>query len=198
MTKKDEYMDSPAEETSSSQEEAHAALGEVKDTEGQTHPTNLEIVEALQKELDETRRKAEEYLDGWQRSRAEFTNYKKRVERDQSQTYQQAAGSVILRFICVLDDMERALKHPPQRGDGAAWAHGIELIRRKFVNILENEGIKPIDALGKKFDPNFHEAVTTEVVEGEAFVSGQIIEVLQQGYMLNDRVLRPAMVRVAQ
>jgi molecular chaperone GrpE len=198
MIKKDEPKNRPAEEIVTGQEEAQSIPEETKEAEAPARPTGQEIVEALQKELDETRCKAEEYLDGWQRSRAEFTNYKKRIERDQSQTYQQAAGSVILRFLGVLDDMERALKNPPQKGEGAAWAHGIELIRRKFVNILECEGIKPIDALGKQFDPNFHEAVATETIEGEQYESGQIIEVLQQGYMLNDRVLRPAMVRVAR
>jgi molecular chaperone GrpE len=198
MTKKNEQKISSAEESISGQEEVQSIPEEIEEAEATAHPTSLEIVDALQKELDETRCKAKEYLDGWQRSRAEFTNYKKRIERDQSQTYQQATGSVILRFLGVLDDMERALKNPPQKGEGAAWANGIELIKRKFVSILESEGIKPIDALGKQFDPNFHEAVTTEAIEGEEYESGQIIEILQQGYMLNERVLRPAMVRVAQ
>lgn len=198
MTKKDEHQNKSGEELTSAQVESTSLPEETGKTEEHVHPTGLEIVEALQKELNETRCKAEEYLDGWQRSRAEFSNYKKRIERDQSQTYQQAAGSVILRFLSILDDMERALKNSPQKGEGAAWAHGIELIRRKFISILESEGITPIDALGKQFDPNFHEAVTTETIEGNQYESGQIIEVLQQGYMLNDRVLRPAMVRVAR
>lgn len=198
MTKKDEHQNKSEVELNSAQMESTSFPEEHKQTEEQAHPTGLEIVEALQKELNDTRCKAEEYLDGWQRSRAEFSNYKKRIERDQSQTYQQAAGSVILRFLSILDDMERALKNPPQKGEGAAWANGIELIRRKFISILDNEGITTIDALGKQFDPNFHEAVTTETIEGNQYESGQIIEVLQQGYMLNDRVLRPAMVRVAR
>jgi molecular chaperone GrpE len=198
MTKKDEHKDSPTEEIVPAKEEIQLVPESPEKAEEQALPSGHEIVEALQKELEETRCKANEYLDGWQRSRAEFTNYKKRIERDQSQTYQQAAVSVILHFLSVLDDMERALKNPPQKGEGAAWAHGIELTRRKFISILESEGIKPIDALGKQFDPNFHEAVTTEVVEGDEYKSGQIIEVLQQGYMLNDKVLRPAMVRVAR
>jgi len=198
MGKKDEQRNIPIEEITSSGSVSQTGLENEHEVEGHELPSSLEIVEALQKELSETRIKAEEYLDGWQRSRAEFTNYKKRIERDQSLTTQQAAGSVITRFLVVLDDLERALKNPPHKGEGVAWAHGIELVRRKFLSILESEGIKPIEALGRQFDPNFHEAATIEVVEGGEYKSGEVIEVLKQGYMLNDRVLRPAVVRVAQ
>ncbi len=153
-------------------------------------------MDALQAELAESRAKADEYLEGWQRALAEFANYKKRIERDQSQFYQNAAGSIIKRYLEVLDDLERALKNRPQEGEGAAWSNGIELIYRKLSAILESEGVKPMDAEGKAFDPNMHEAVTLE--ESEDHESGQIIEVLQRGYILGDRVLRPAMVRVAR
>ena len=153
-------------------------------------------IEALQAELAESRTKADEYLDGWQRSRAEFANYKKRIERDQLVVSQNAAGRIIKRYLEILDDLERALKNRPQEGEGAAWANGIELIYRKFKSILESEGITPMEAEGQQFDPNLHEAITSE--ESDEHESGQIIEVLQQGYMLGDRVLRPAMVRVAR
>lgn len=157
---------------------------------------SLEIVEALQQELSQARTKADEYLDGWQRSRADFTNYKKRIERDQSQTYQLAAGSVIRRFLTVVDDLERALKNRPHKGAGASWADGIELIYRKLLNTLESEGVTIIQTQGQSFDPNFHEAVVSE--DNPEFESGAIIEVIQQGYMMGDKVLRPAMVRVAR
>jgi molecular chaperone GrpE len=152
--------------------------------------------QALQQELDACQKQAEEYLDGWQRARAEFANYKKRIEREQAMVYQSAAGSVIRRYLEILDDLERALKNRPQSGEGAEWAKGIELVYRKFQSILESEGVQPMDAEGTFFDPNMHEAVTSE--ENDEFESGQIIEVLQKGYLLGDRVLRPAMVRVAQ
>ena len=163
---------------------------------GQASLNGQEIIEALQQELSEARSKADEYLDGWQRSRADFTNYKKRIERDQSQTYQVAAGSVIRRFLTVVDDLERALKNRPQKGAGASWADGIELIYRKLINTLESEGVTIIQAQGQVFDPNFHEAVVSE--DNLEYESGAIIEVLQQGYMLGEKVLRPAMVRVAR
>jgi molecular chaperone GrpE len=155
-----------------------------------------EELENLQKELEETRAKANEYLDGWQRARAEFANYKKRVDRDQAQAYQVATGNVVRRFLEVLDDLERALQNRPEKGEGAVWAEGIELIYRKLVNMLENEGVKPMEIENDFFDPNLHEAVVSE--ENSEYESGQIIGVVRQGYVMGDRVLRPAMVRVAR
>ena len=156
----------------------------------------LDAISGLQNELLATQAKADEYLEGWQRARADFANYKKRVERDQAQTYQNAAASILKRYLSILDDLERALKTRPQDGDGAAWAEGIELIYRKLQSILESEGIQPMDAEGVQFDPNLHEAIMSE--DSDQHESGQIIEVLQQGYTLGDKVLRPAMVRVAR
>lgn len=153
-------------------------------------------IEELRQQLAEQQARAEEYLDGWQRARAEFANYKKRVEREQSQTYQVAAGNILKRYLEVIDDLERALKNRPQGGEGQAWSEGIELIYNKLLSILETEGVKQLQSEGESFDPNYHEAVTSE--ESDQHESGQIIEVLQQGYLLGDRVLRPAMVRVAR
>ena len=147
-------------------------------------------------ELEEWQGKAEEYLDGWQRARAEFANYKKRVERDQAQVYKNASGMVIKRFLDILDDLELALKERPLDGDGASWADGIELIYRKFTSVLEAEGVQTMQVEGQKFDPNLHEAVTNE--DNPDFESGQIIEVVKQDYLIGDRVLRPAVVRVAK
>ena len=155
----------------------------------------LDETRRLQQELEEALAQADEYLDGWQRSRAEFANYKKRVEREQAQVYQVAAGNIIKRYLDILDDLERALKNRPNEGDGVAWAGGIELIYRKIHSILENEGVKPMDMDGQLFDPNLHEAISSE--PSDLHESGEIIEVLQQGYVLGERVLRPAVVRVA-
>ena len=149
------------------------------------------------RKLEELQAKADEYLDGWQRARADFANYKKRVERDQAQVYQNAAGSIIKRYLEVLDDLERALKNRPQDGEGAAWAEGIELIYRKLP-VHPGSRRRQADARPRAqfFDPNLHEAITQE--DSREYESGQIIEVVKQGYMLGDRVLRPALVRVAK
>ena len=156
----------------------------------------LEEIEQLKIELEKSRQQANEYLDGWQRSRAEFVNYKKRVERDQAQVQQVVAGNIIKRYLEILDDLDRALKNRPQGGDGSTWAAGIELIYRKFFSVLEAEGVKVMEAEGKTFDPTLHEAIAQADIPG--YESGQIVEVIHKGYMIGERVLRPALVRVAR
>lgn len=152
-------------------------------------------IDSLQQELGETQLKAAEYLDGWQRARADFANYRKRVERDQVTVQQNITGSVVKRFIEILDDLDRALKNRPQEGEGAVWAGGIELVYRKLLATLESNGVTLMSA-GDMFDPNLHEAITSE--DSDSHQAGEIIEVIQQGFMLGDRVLRPALVRVAR
>ena len=149
----------------------------------------------LQEELSAARIQADEYLDGWQRARADFANYKKRVERERSLAYQNASADIITRYLDVVDDMARALDNRPQEGEGATWADGIELIYRKLLTILENAGVTLMQIEGEPFDPNLHEAISVE--DNPDYESGQVIEALKQGYMLGDRVLRPASVRVA-
>jgi len=105
-------------------------------------------------------------------------------------------GSVIKKYLVILDDIERALKNRPKDGDGAGWAEGIELIQRKLLSILDSEGIELINQNKVQFDPNLHEAISSE--ENPDFESGEVIEVVQQGYKLGDRIIRPAMVRVAR
>jgi len=152
--------------------------------------------EALQYGLEQSRQKAQEYFDGWQRERADFLNYKKRLERDQEQRNNNFSGNLIKKYLVILDDLDRALKTRPTQGDGAAWSEGIELIYRKLQKFLEMEGVRPIPTDQKTFDPTLHEAISHEVSPNHE--SGEIIEVVQQGYMLGDRVLSPALVRVAQ
>ncbi len=152
-------------------------------------------LEELRTSLEEMEAKKEEYLDGWQRSRAEFANYKKRILREQAEIHQAARGEIIKLYLDIADDLERALDKKPDSGDGDIWAAGIEIIYQKLMNRLESEGIRPMDALGQEFDPNIHEAIMKE--ESEEHESGQIIEVMQAGYWLGDKVLRPAQVRVA-
>ncbi|MCD6426053.1 MAG: nucleotide exchange factor GrpE [Anaerolineales bacterium] len=152
-------------------------------------------VEVLQAELGEMTTKAEEYLDGWQRARAEFANYKKRVLRENTDIRQMARGQVIKLYLDIADDLERALQEKPESGEGETWADGIEIIFQKLRSRLDAEGIKPMNPLGEEFDPNIHEALMKE--ESEEYESGQIIEVMQEGYWIGDKVLRPALVRVA-
>jgi len=156
----------------------------------------LDEFEALAQQLEEAQVKGAEYLDGWQRSQAEFSNYKKRLEREQLGTAQLMRGAIISRFLPVMDDLQRALSNRPADDASQSWVGGIELIQRKLQAILDAEGVTRIEAEGKMFDPNLHEAISNEPSEGHE--SGQIIDVVQQGYRLGERVIRHSMVRVAQ
>jgi molecular chaperone GrpE len=157
-----------------------------------------EEIAQLRLELDQALVKSNEYKSGWQRERADFNNFKKRIEREQSQGGQNAFGNAIRRYLDIADDLARALKdkNRPVDGNGLIWAEGIDLIHRKMVAAFEADGVKIIEANGKFFDPNMHEAISNE--DSPEHESGQIIDVVQPGYMLGDRVIRPARVRVAR
>lgn len=155
-----------------------------------------ETLDSLRARIADLRSLADEYLDGWQRSRAEFANYKNRVKREELEAQSQAAASVLARTLPLLDDLERALKDRPRHGEAATWADGIELITRKWKAILESQGLEPIPAEGQKFDPTLHEALSHE--ESPDHEEGEVIEVIAQGYRIGERVVRPALVRVAK
>jgi molecular chaperone GrpE len=155
-----------------------------------------ETIESLSARVADLRSLADEYLDGWQRSRAEFANYKNRVKREEQEAQAVAAASVLARTLPLLDDLERALKDRPRQAEAATWADGIELIYRKWTAILESQGLEPIPAAGQKFDPTLHEALSHE--ESPDHKEGDVIEVIAQGYRIGDRVVRPALVRVAK
>ncbi len=154
-----------------------------------------EKLELIQAALEVSEAKAAEYLDGWQRAKAEFTNYRKRQERERELARFETVGRVAKRYLPIVDDLERALNERPIEGEGASWSEGIELVYRKLINILEAEGVTLIEANNEMFDPNLHEAVVQS--ESDEHESGQVIEVLQTGYKMGDRVLRPAVVRIA-
>lgn len=172
-------------------EEVEAPPGELPDSPEQ-EPSEI----MLQHELEQTKAQSQEYLEGWQRARAEFANYKKRVARDQEDARMRIAADTLTKYLGVIDDLERALKERPDDGEAAAWAEGIELIYRKMFGVLETEGVKVIDAEGEHFDPTLHEAISHD--ESDDHEEGDVIEVVQPGYRLGERVLRPAMVRVAK
>ena len=184
-------------ETSSTEDQDEVLEGEViseSDLEDNAIPIE-EKLELLQAALEASETKAADYLDGWQRAKAEFTNFRKRQERERDLARFETVGRVAKRYLPIVDDMERALSERPTEGSGAAWSEGIELIYRKLMNTLEAEGVTPIEAQGEHFDPNLHEAVVQ--TESDEHESGQVIEVLQTGYKIGDRVLRPATVRIA-
>jgi len=148
------------------------------------------------KSIDELTEKNEEYSDGWQRERADFDNYRKRIQRDQDILKENLHVEIIKNYLFIHDDMERALKNAPQSKESQEWIKGLDLILQKMNNMLAEKGITPIEVQQEVFDPNKHEAISHE--ENPDFESGQIIEVVQKGYKIGDRVIRPAQVRVAK
>ena len=202
MKKSGNNKPKPGDSESSGQEIESAPMGapnEAELTENELTAEQLDSVvapEPIQSELESIQAQADEYLDGWQRARAEFANYKRRIEREQAEARDRIAGNTLIRFLGVMDDLERALKDRPSDGDAASWAEGIELIYRKLSALFIAEGVEEILADGTSFDPALHEALSHE--ESDDHAEGQVIEVVQRGYRMGDRVLRPALVRVAK
>jgi len=147
--------------------------------------------ENLEEALEAAKQKAGEYLASWQRVQADFVNYKRRNEQER-QDFNSFANANLLRSILpILDDLERALGAVPEAHVDDDWVEGIRLVERKFKTVLEGQGVKPILALGMAFDPHFHEGLRKD--KGK---EGVVVGELQKGYMLNDKLLRPARVVV--
>lgn len=148
-------------------------------------------------ELEAAKKQAAEYLDGWQRSRAEFANYKKRQENELSQLRSFATADLIKRLLPVMDDFDRASKTMPDSLKHMTWMEGLMLVHRKLQLVLESEGVKAIEIKPNDvFDPNIHEAISQDDADG--IESGHVIEELQKGYKQGERVIRPTLVRVAR
>ncbi len=145
----------------------------------------------LQQALSEEKEKAERYLAGWQRSQADFVNYKRRVEQERQETVKFANAELLRAILPVLDDLERALEHVGPEMSDHEWVEGIRLIQRKLLAALEANGVRVMEAVGQPFDPNLHEAAMHGPGE-----SGMVVGEVQKGYFLHDRVLRPARVIV--
>lgn len=149
----------------------------------------------LKNQLKEVESQAAEYLEGWQRARAEFANARKRLEKQRSAAYQNATSDFAAKMLPILDDFGRAIDLVPEEIESDKWYEGIELVHKKLFAILEILNLESIEAVGKPFDPNIHEALT--LIEVEGVESGVIVEEIQVGYRLGDRVIRPSLVNVA-
>ncbi len=161
-------------------------------------PSRIELaerIEQLERELEEARRSDEEHRNNWHRSAADFANYKRRTDEERATLGQFANAVLIGKLLSVLDDFDRALESVPAEQAHDPWAEGVQLVERKLRNVLESEGVTPIEAVGQPFDPNLHEAVVHEDTADHP--DNEVIGELQRGYRLHDRVIRPSLVRVA-
>ena len=150
-----------------------------------------EDLDTLKQALTEEKQKAEGYLANWQRTQADFINYKRRSEQEREEVSKFANSLLMLNLLPVLDDLERAFTSIPPHLASLTWVDGIRLIERKLQATLEAQGLSPIKALGEPFDPNFHEAIRQD--KG---TDGVVIDEFQKGYLLHDRLLRPTKVVV--
>ncbi len=185
MESKDKEGGTPSPEAGDTEEAAVAS------------PEGVETEKAEPESADEAlaklKEQSERYLASWQRVQADFINYKKRVEQERGEHARYAAGGVISSLLQILDDFDRALKSMPPNLMGLTWVDGIFLMQKKLQAILEAHGLSEIKALGENFDPGLHEAVMYGVGE-----EGKVVEELQRGYKLHDRVIRPSMVQVGK
>ena len=146
-------------------------------------------------ELDTLKRERDENYDRFVRKAAEFDNYRRRVEKERREQADRAVVGILEDLLAVVDDFDLALTVDAGEG-GAAYRKGVEMIHAKFQDLLRKQGVKVIDALGTDFDPNLHEAVMQE--SSASHRDNEVIAVLRKGYTLNDRLLRPASVKVAK
>lgn len=148
---------------------------------------------AREEELEQLRRTVDDLKDKFLRSLAELDNVRKRVEREKEEYYQYALTDLMKEMLPIIDNFERALKTLDE-GNGKTLKEGVELIYRMLIKLLGKYGVAPIEITDKKFDPNLHHALSSE--ESDEVEDVEIVEELQKGYLINNRLLRPSMVRV--
>ncbi len=151
-----------------------------------------EYISKLTKDLEEQSKKADEYFDHLKRNMAEFDNYKKRMAKEKESMYITIVGDFIAEILPIMDNFEKAIESDTK---DTSFKDGMEMIYYQLKDMLKKTGLEEIDALSKDFDPNLHEAVMH--VEDENYAEKQVVEVFRKGYILGDKVIRHAMVKVA-
>jgi molecular chaperone GrpE len=156
----------------------------------------IDEMEELRQQAKEWRSKADELLDKYQRSVAEFSNYRKRQDRDREQQRLRLSMEVMRQLLPVMDDFDRALQNVPDRFSESEWLEGVELVDRKLKAVMEGFQVVPIEAVGKPFNPAFHSALMQQ--ESDDYPDSTVMEELRRGYLLADQVLRPSLVKVSR
>lgn len=159
-------------------------------------PEGEQTLEGLKKQLEEVETKKTEYLAGWQRARADFINYKHDELERIKILIDYANEEMIFKFLPLLDNLELAEKNLPENLKDNEYVKGLLQIKAQFEGFLETQGVRPLETLSKKFDPNLHEVVAE--VEDKAKEPGTVIEEVQKGYLIGDRLLRPTRVKIVK
>ena len=161
-----------------------------------TSPSKLTAeIDELRQQVVVAEQEAADAKAGWQRTAADFANYRRRTDQDREQMVELANEVLLAKLLAIVDDFDRAITNMPPELQSVSWVEGIVAIDRKLRLLLDSEGLVPIEAMGLPFDPHQHEAVVRE--ESDSVPEGTITAELQRGYRIRDRVLRPAMVAVA-
>ena len=168
----------------------------VEETVEEVVEETVDPVEALQKEIDELKVALNAAKTDVVRAYADTENMRKRLQKEADTNKKYRFQSAALEILPIMDAMNMALMVQPEGDEAKNFAKGFEMIRQQMTTMLENEGVKEVEALNKVFDPNLMQALMQEKVEGVE--SGIVVEVLQKGYMLKDRILRPALVKVSE
>lgn len=150
----------------------------------------------LQQRLAQIEQESASFKDQFLRATAEMRNYKRRVEQERGDLIRNAGAGVLMKMLPILDDLDLAMSHVPDEIAASPWFSGVKLVQAKLQTVLEGEGVKPIQALGQPFDPNFHDAVMHEAAGQEH--AGKVTAELRRGYTLHDRVIRATMVKVGE
>jgi len=167
----------------------------LEDSEEQMVETEEITVEEPISALEESGRLASEYLDHLQRLQAEFDNYKKRVDREKAELIEYASAELVSELIDIMENLERGVASAKGSDDIDSIVKGMEMVSTQLKDILGSRGLKPIEAVGKKFDPHYHEAMM--MTPTDEYPYNTVIEEFQQGYMIKDKVIRYSKVRVS-
>ncbi|SFU72419.1 MULTISPECIES: nucleotide exchange factor GrpE [Butyrivibrio] len=202
----EEIIEELEEEAKEKKEEAAKEEAEAEDKEASeenNEETSEEETDDKKKGLfnkkekkDPLKEKIDELNDRLIRQVAEFDNFRKRTDKEKAQMFEQGQGSILEKLLPVIDNFERGLQAVPEDEKDGAFADGMNKIYKQLMKQMEDLGVTPIEAVGKEFDPNFHNAVMQ--VESEEYESGIVAQELQKGYMFHDTVLRHSMVGVTQ
>ncbi|PAC98672.1 nucleotide exchange factor GrpE [Bacillus paralicheniformis] len=176
--------------------EAETAEAEQTAAEADAPAEDTQTAEMLEKQLKELQERLEEKENKLLRVQADFENYKRRARLDLEAAEKYRSQRIISDLLPALDNFERALQIDPDNEQTKSLLQGMEMVHRQILEALKNEGVEQIPSVGEQFDPNMHQAVMQ--VEDEAYESNAVVEELQKGYKLKDRVIRPSMVKVNQ
>lgn len=167
-------------------------------TNGQSEATTTaeQSSDGLQARMQQLEQEASNMRDQALRAAADLKNFKRRTEEERANLIRNATAGLIMKLLPILDDFDLAMQHVPAEVAETSWFNGLQGVQRKIQTVMEGEGVKPIEALGQPFDPNFHDAVMHEDAGPEQ--AGKVTADLRRGYLLHERVIRPTMVKVGQ